>query len=91
MSITAEGFDIQGNINIGNEVFNVHKTRMTFMIEGVPFSPNDCVLAINGCEKCGEDTINLLCLEDEDGDKELIICKKCDIMKLEIRTSEKDE
>jgi|TARA_R110000824_G_scaffold542_4_gene3489 hypothetical protein len=91
MSITAKNIDVQGNIFVDDDVFNVHTAKMVIAIDGIAFSPNDCVLVENGCEKCGEDTINLLCIEDEDGEKELITCKKCDTMKLEIRISEKNE
>lgn len=91
MTITANSIDTQGNITVENEVYNIHASKMIFTIEGIMFSPSDCVVEIGGCENCGGDTINLLCLKDDDGEKELITCKKCNKIKLKIRISEKNE
>jgi hypothetical protein len=48
MSITAKNIDVQGNIFVDDDVFNVHTAKMVIAIDGIAFSPNDCVLVENG-------------------------------------------
>jgi len=85
MNLTAESVDQHGNITMEKDTYNVHTHSMTFMIEGYPFTPSDCVIEVNGCKTCGESTINLPCENDEDGVKELVVCKKCNTLKLNIK------
>ena len=84
MILTPDSVDQHGNITMSKDTYNVHTHKMTFMIEGYPFTPFDCVIEINGCNTCGENTINLPCDDDEDGEKELVVCKECNTLKLNI-------
>ena len=84
MELTSESIQFDGLIILDGESYDLNNTELTFCIEDNFFTLYALTPSLHDCERCEHPTINYTCVEDEDGKKELVVCKVCKTLILNI-------
>jgi hypothetical protein len=74
--VRPEQVQTDGSVIIDDKVYPLGSTL--WEIDGHGFVPIDVIIGMRDCEVCEGDTIRLICKDD----RELIVCKECNILKL---------
>ena len=92
MELTSESVQFDGLIIIDGESYDLNceyaDVELKFCIEDNFFTLDALIPSQTNCDKCLNPTINYSCIEDDDGKKELIVCKVCETSTLNIWSSD---
>lgn len=88
MELTSESIQFDGLIILDGESYDLETSNLTFCIEDNFFTLDALTPCLTNCDGCLHPTINYTCVEDDDGKKELVVCKVCKTLTLNIWSSD---